>query len=144
VTGYRPMTLVDLAGGLVRTAESKTRWKLVWEFLEEYRWEPEGQGPGGRVREADSVLFGRAELERAFTALGERLVRRRVVADISIVGGAAGPGLRRCPRHPRCRCDVQAVWNRPRRGHAGREEPRTPPFRVTRKVLCAGQVACFR
>jgi Nucleotidyltransferase of unknown function (DUF6036) len=41
------------------------------------------------VSEADSVLFGRAELERAFTALGERLVRRGVVADIFIVGGAA-------------------------------------------------------
>jgi hypothetical protein len=41
VTGYRPMTLVDLASRLVRTAETKTRWKLVWEFLEEYRWEPE-------------------------------------------------------------------------------------------------------
>jgi hypothetical protein len=41
------------------------------------------------VSEADSVLFGRAELERAFTALGERLVRRGVVADLFIVGGAA-------------------------------------------------------
>ncbi|MFY9926584.1 MAG: hypothetical protein WAK82_01150 [Streptosporangiaceae bacterium] len=27
---------------------------------------------------------------------------------------------------PRCRCDVQAAWNRPRRGHAGRDGPRTP------------------
>jgi hypothetical protein len=35
------MTLVDLASRLVRTSDSKTRWKLVWEFLEEYRWEPE-------------------------------------------------------------------------------------------------------
>jgi hypothetical protein len=33
------MTLADLAGRLVRTADSKVRWKLVWEFLEEYRWE---------------------------------------------------------------------------------------------------------
>jgi hypothetical protein len=41
------------------------------------------------VSEAGSVLFGRAELERAFTALGERLVRRGVVADVFIVGGAA-------------------------------------------------------
>ena len=41
------------------------------------------------MSEADSVLFGRAELELAFTALGERLVRRGVVADIFIVGGAA-------------------------------------------------------
>src|SRR6202522_1482352 len=47
------------------------------------------QGPGRRVSEADSILFGRAELERAFTALGERLVRRGVVADVFIVGGAA-------------------------------------------------------
>jgi hypothetical protein len=30
------------------------------------------------MSEADSILFGRAELERAFTALGERLVRRGV------------------------------------------------------------------
>jgi hypothetical protein len=34
------MTLADLASRLVRTAESKTRWKLVREILEEYRWEP--------------------------------------------------------------------------------------------------------
>jgi predicted nucleotidyltransferase len=39
--------------------------------------------------EADDVLLGRAELERAFTALGERLVRRNVVADVFVVGGAA-------------------------------------------------------
>jgi hypothetical protein len=39
------MTLADLAGHLVRTADSSTRWKLVWEFLEEYRWEPEDVQP---------------------------------------------------------------------------------------------------
>jgi hypothetical protein len=39
VAGYRPMTVADLAGRLARTAEVKVRWKLVWEFLEEYRWE---------------------------------------------------------------------------------------------------------
>ena len=37
----------------------------------------------------DDVLLGRAELERAFTALGERLARRAVVADVFVVGGAA-------------------------------------------------------
>ena len=41
------------------------------------------------MSETDTILFGRAELERAFTALGERLVRRGVVADLFIVGGAA-------------------------------------------------------
>ena len=38
--------------------------------------------PGG-------VLLDREQLERAFTALGDRLVRRGVVADVFIVGGAA-------------------------------------------------------
>ena len=41
------------------------------------------------MREPDDVLFGRAEMERAFTALGERLARRGVVADVFVVGGAA-------------------------------------------------------
>jgi predicted nucleotidyltransferase len=41
------------------------------------------------VTDPGSVLFDRAQLERAFTALGERLVRRGVVADLLVVGGAA-------------------------------------------------------
>jgi predicted nucleotidyltransferase len=41
------------------------------------------------MNHADDVILGRTELERAFTALGERLARRHVVADIFIVGGAA-------------------------------------------------------
>ena len=35
------------------------------------------------------VLLGRADLERAFSAFGERLARRGVVADVFVVGGAA-------------------------------------------------------
>jgi hypothetical protein len=41
------------------------------------------------VTRPDDVLFGRAEIERAFTALGERLARRGVVADVFAVSGAA-------------------------------------------------------
>ena len=41
------------------------------------------------MTEPDNVLLGRAEIERAFTALGERLARRDVVADVFVVGGAA-------------------------------------------------------
>ena len=41
------------------------------------------------MSQADDVLLGRAELERAFSALGERLAHRGVVADIFVVGGAA-------------------------------------------------------
>ncbi|PRY15785.1 DUF6036 family nucleotidyltransferase [Pseudosporangium ferrugineum] len=37
----------------------------------------------------DDGLLGRAELERAFSALGDRLARRGLVADLFIVGGAA-------------------------------------------------------
>jgi hypothetical protein len=33
------MTLAELAGGLAKAADDGVRWKLVWEFLEEYRWE---------------------------------------------------------------------------------------------------------
>lgn len=36
-----------------------------------------------------SPLLGRAELDRAFTSLGERLAKRGVVADIFVVRGAA-------------------------------------------------------
>jgi hypothetical protein len=37
---YRPMTMSDLAEHLRRQQGEKVRWKHVWEFLEEYRWEP--------------------------------------------------------------------------------------------------------
>ncbi|HTU74670.1 MAG TPA: hypothetical protein VMG38_14235 [Trebonia sp.] len=41
------------------------------------------------MTEPGDVLLNREKLEQAFTALGERLVRRGVVADVFIVGGAA-------------------------------------------------------
>lgn len=41
------------------------------------------------MTEPGNVLLDRAQLERAFTALGERLERRGVVADVFVVGGAA-------------------------------------------------------
>jgi hypothetical protein len=34
------MSLARLAEHLVATSDERVRWKLVWEFLEEYRWEP--------------------------------------------------------------------------------------------------------
>lgn len=36
----RPMTMTDLSEHLRRRQEDKVRWKHVWEFFEEYRWEP--------------------------------------------------------------------------------------------------------
>jgi hypothetical protein len=37
---YEPMTMVELAGHVARQADDKIKWKHLWEFLEEYRWEP--------------------------------------------------------------------------------------------------------
>jgi len=36
---YRAMTLADLAG-LLKDANGSLQWRLLAEFLEEYRWEP--------------------------------------------------------------------------------------------------------
>ena len=41
------------------------------------------------MTEPGSVLLDRAQIEQAFTALGDRLVRRGVVADVFVIGGAA-------------------------------------------------------
>jgi predicted nucleotidyltransferase len=38
---------------------------------------------------SEDILLDRSGLERAFTALGERLLRRGVTADLFVIGGAA-------------------------------------------------------
>jgi hypothetical protein len=66
------------------------------------------------VTEPRDVLFGRAEIERAFTALGERLVRRGVVADVFVVGGAAmalAYDAARVMSMP-CSCHTESSWKR--------------------------------
>jgi len=42
---YQPMTMAGLAGHLARQPDEKIRWKHLWEFLEEYRWEPADKRP---------------------------------------------------------------------------------------------------
>ena len=69
MAGYRPMTLADLAGHLSRAAGDRTRWKLIWEFLEEYRWEPDAvqpsllrdEPPGAGDERWDALLAALAE-----------------------------------------------------------------------------------
>lgn len=39
VVRYEPMSLARLGQHLIATTKERVRWKLVWEFLEEYRWE---------------------------------------------------------------------------------------------------------
>lgn len=65
---------------------------------------------------SDDGLLGRAELERAFAALGDRLVRRGVVADLFIVGGAAMALAYDAQRVNRRRRHVRPSRCRPRRG----------------------------
>jgi hypothetical protein len=78
VTSYRPMTLADLAGRLIRTAEDKVRWKLVWEFLEEYRWEPSDVQPSLLQQEPSSA--GDERGDALLAALAEHLAARHDLA----------------------------------------------------------------
>ena len=69
MASYRPMTLADLAGHLSRAADDRTRWKLTWEFLEEYRWEStalqlsllQDEPPGVGDERWDALLAALAE-----------------------------------------------------------------------------------
>ncbi|MDG4832762.1 hypothetical protein O7627_26160 [Solwaraspora sp. WMMD1047] len=69
VTSYEPMSLATLATHLTSADSDRIRWKLVWEFLEEYRWEPvdtrvgllqDEPGPTGDAR-WDALLAALAE-----------------------------------------------------------------------------------
>jgi hypothetical protein len=78
VTGYRPMTLADLAGHLARTADDRTRWKLVWEFLEEYRWEPADVQPS--LLQDEPPTAGDERWDALLAALAEHLAAQHDLA----------------------------------------------------------------
>jgi hypothetical protein len=78
VTGYRPMTLAELAGRLAGTADGKLRWKLVWEFLEEYRWEP-AAGQPSLLREEPAPI-GDDRWDALLAALAEHLAAQHDLA----------------------------------------------------------------
>jgi hypothetical protein len=78
VAGYRPMTMTDLADRLARTADAKVRWKLVWEFMEEYRWESEDVQPS-LLRDEPS-LVGDERWDALLAALAEHLAAQHDLA----------------------------------------------------------------
>jgi hypothetical protein len=78
VTGYRPMTLAQLASRLADTAADKLRWKLVWEFLEEYRWEPSRAQPS--LLEGEPSPIGDERWDALLAALAEHLAAQRGLA----------------------------------------------------------------
>jgi hypothetical protein len=78
VTSYRPMTLAGLALRLARTADSKLRWKLVWEFLEEYRWEPDDVQP--TLVQDEPPATGDERWDTLLAALAEHLAAQHDLA----------------------------------------------------------------
>jgi hypothetical protein len=73
------MTLADLAGRLARTADAKVRVESrVWEFLEEYRWEPADVQPS--LLGAEPSLTGDERWDTLLAALAERLAAQHDLA----------------------------------------------------------------
>jgi hypothetical protein len=79
VIRYQPMSLAVLAEHLVGTAEVSVRWKLVWEFLEEYRWEPAEVQIGLVQAEPQSV--GDERWDVLLAALAEHLCSQHDLAQ---------------------------------------------------------------
>jgi len=75
---YQPMSLATLARHLVAAFDDKVRWKLVWEFLEEYRWE------SGEIQvrlvEAEPDSVGDERWDALLAALAEHLRAQRDLA----------------------------------------------------------------
>jgi hypothetical protein len=78
VAVYRPMTVADLAAQLMLTGDDKTRWKLFWEFLEEYRWEPAAIQPTLLQDEPPSV--GDSRWDALLAAAAEHLAAKHDLA----------------------------------------------------------------
>jgi hypothetical protein len=78
VTNYRPMTLADLGRRLARVDDAKTRWKLVWEFLEEYRWEPDDVQPS--LLRDEPPTAGDERWDALLAALAEHLAAQHDLA----------------------------------------------------------------
>jgi hypothetical protein len=74
VTGYRPMSLAELGRRVARTADAKVRWKLVWEFLEEYRWEQAEAQPS--LLQDEPAPVGDERWDALLAALAEHLAAR--------------------------------------------------------------------
>jgi hypothetical protein len=71
---YQPMTMVELAGHLSRQPDEKVRWKHVWEFLEEYRWEPADRQ--AQLLQAEPPTTGDLQWDVLLGALAEHLTAK--------------------------------------------------------------------
>lgn len=71
MTEYHPMALADLARYLIREPQDDVRWKLVWEFLEEHRWESADRQP--ELVAAEPPPTGDERWDALLAALAEHL-----------------------------------------------------------------------
>ncbi len=78
MASYRPMTVADLAAHLSRMTDDRIRWKLVWEFLEEYRWEPGDAQP--RLLRDEPPPLGDERWDALLAALAEHLAAKHDLA----------------------------------------------------------------
>jgi hypothetical protein len=72
------MTVADLAVHLAQTADERTRWKIFWEFLEEYRWESPDAQPALLLGEPPAV--GDERWDALLAALVEHLAAKHDLA----------------------------------------------------------------
>jgi len=72
------MSLADLARHLRATEDDKVRWKLVWEFLEEYRWE--SADVQARLVEVEPEVVDDERWDALLAALAEHLSAQRNIA----------------------------------------------------------------
>jgi len=75
IVAYVPMTIADLAQRLVAAADASVRWKLVWEFLEEYRWE--GLERQATLLTAEPAPTGDQRWDVLLAAIAEHLTAQR-------------------------------------------------------------------
>jgi hypothetical protein len=78
VSRYSPLSLAALAGHLAAEADQRVRWKLVWEFLEEYRWEPAGTRLG--LLQAEPQPVGDDRWDALLASLAEHLCAQEDLA----------------------------------------------------------------
>lgn len=72
------MSLATLAQHLSVTVDQRVRWKLVWEFLEEYRWEP--ADTQARLLQAEPAHVGDERWDALLAALAEHLCAQHDLA----------------------------------------------------------------
>ena len=67
------MSLTRLGQHLIAAPDDRVRWTLVWEFLEEYRWESAETQVG--LLQAEPQPVGDARWDALLAALAEHFLR---------------------------------------------------------------------